>query len=235
MVTVGGAFSNHLIATAAFCAAHGVPSVGLIKYHKIDPDNPTMQHCQKYGMKLIPIGRSTSFADYLVESDYFIAEGAADAQGILGMRALMEEIESQISPDVVLVSAGLGGTVCGLSTHASSRTRVIACSTFEKHSIQGWVSEQDSWGQIEWASVKMRYGGFGSYNDDVIDFTLNFYNEFGILLDPIYTSKTFAWLFSQIQEGHFDTGTKIAVIHTGGLQGWEGYRWRYSESNKSRK
>ena len=235
LVTAGGAFSNHLVATAAFCALHEIPCLGLVKYHEIDLQNPTMRQCHHFGMELLPIDRKTAPLEYSNESDYWIPEGGAEELSAGGMKDLVDEIEDVISPDAIVVSAGLGGTACGIASFAKKDCRVIACSTFEKDSIEGWVSQQESWKRIEWHNLKGQFGKFGSYREKLVHFSMNFYNQFGILPDPLYTSKTFAWLLTAIKLGHFPRGAKLVAIHTGGLQGWDGFRWRYSEVNKSRK
>jgi 1-aminocyclopropane-1-carboxylate deaminase len=57
LVTFGGAFSNHILATAAAGAACGFETVGIIRGEIIQPLNPTLEQATDLGMKLVSVTR----------------------------------------------------------------------------------------------------------------------------------------------------------------------------------
>jgi 1-aminocyclopropane-1-carboxylate deaminase len=54
-----------------------------------------------------------------------------------------------------------------------------------------------------------------------------FYLQTGIKTDPIYTGKQFYGVLDMIKKDYFPKGATIVMVHTGGLQGLEGYEKRY--------
>ena len=70
-------------------------------------------------------------------------------------------------------------------------------------------------------------GGFAAYTPELLEFIRNFNAQYGILLDPIYTGKMLLGIFDLIEQGYFPKSCSLVVVHTGGLQGWQGYCQRY--------
>ena len=60
LLTFGGAYSNHIHATAAAGKEFGFNTIGLIRGEAHDPLNPTLQQVQAWGMQL----------HYLTRDDY---------------------------------------------------------------------------------------------------------------------------------------------------------------------
>ena len=46
----------------------------------------------------------------------------------------------------------------------------------------------------------------------------------GIMLDPVYTAKTFAGVFGLLKEGMIKKDQKVLMLHTGGLPALFGYQ-----------
>ena len=67
------------------------------------------------------------------------------------------------------------------------------------------------------------FGGFAKRYPPVLDFVDTFRAQTGILLDPIYTAKMFFGVFDMLANGAFPPNSTVVAVHTGGLQGWEGF------------
>lgn len=57
---------------------------------------------------------------------------------------------------------------------------------------------------------------------ELIQFINSFYEEHQVPLDPIYTGKMVFGVMDLIEKAYFTKGSKILLIHTGGLQGIAG-------------
>ncbi|MFN0013663.1 MAG: 1-aminocyclopropane-1-carboxylate deaminase/D-cysteine desulfhydrase, partial [Saprospiraceae bacterium] len=73
------------------------------------------------------------------------------------------------------------------------------------------------------------FGGFAKKNALVLDFARAFQARTGILLDPVYTAKMLYGVWDLLAKGYFPAGSTVVAVHTGGLQGWAGFRERYGE------
>ena len=56
---------------------------------------------------------------------------------------------------------------------------------------------------------------------------VSFSADTGIPLDPVYTGKMMYAIDDQWKSGYFKQTDSILVIHSGGLQGLDGYRYRF--------
>ncbi|PIR12483.1 MAG: 1-aminocyclopropane-1-carboxylate deaminase, partial [Flavobacteriales bacterium CG11_big_fil_rev_8_21_14_0_20_35_7] len=66
------------------------------------------------------------------------------------------------------------------------------------------------------------FGGYAKVSKELITFINEFKTETNIPLDAVYTGKMMFGLADLIRKGSFKKGSKILVIHTGGLQGNNG-------------
>ena len=238
LVSMGGAFSNHLLATAAAGAALNIPTIGLIR-GEIDADNPTIQLLQGWRMKLIQLSRAAFKFENLsnIESQvlkdyphaYFIPLGGGGRLGCLGVSEIVEEVEMQTDHtfDWWICPAGTGTTVWGIAMTLPAHAKLLVMSALRKTNkvtkwptVQGLLKERCF---IEQAALN----GFGRQNLEIEQWILDFYDQQKILLDPIYTGKMMFHFFKLVQEGFFDVGSKILMLHTGGLQGNFGYNYRF--------
>lgn len=77
------------------------------------------------------------------------------------------------------------------------------------------------------------FGGYAKFKPALIEFMNDFKAKYGIALDPIYTGKMFFGIFDLVEKGYFEEGSTVVAVHTGGLQGIEGFRARYPNSGLS--
>lgn len=236
ILTFGGAFSNHIYATAAAAEALNLKSIGIIRGEKVDPLNPTLAHAESLGMALHFVDRSTyrlkkeaSFITELGEkygSFYLIPEGGTNELAIRGTSEILETEDHVYSH--VTTCIGTGGTFAGLAKSISGRQQLLGFSALKGDFIHKEIKELFEKHQIEGKGNYLifdnfHFGGYGKYNQELIEFIWWFFESFGIILDPIYTGKMMAGIWKLIEEDYFPAGSKILAIHSGGLQGNLGF------------
>ncbi len=239
LLTFGGAFSNHIFATAEAAKSEGFQSIGIIRGERTDPLNPTQFHAESLGMKLHFVDRETyriktepNFINQLKNlfGDFFlIPEGGTNELAIKGTREIIGESESQFSD--LAVSIGTGGTFAGLAASISSSQNLIGFSSLKGDFIHSEMDKLLSDHQIlskgnYQVNSEYHFGGYGKYRQELIEFIREFYENFGIALDPIYTGKMAFGIWDLIKKNFFVPQSKILMIHTGGLQGNIGFAER---------
>jgi len=248
LLTFGGAYSNHIAAVAAAGQAFGFHTIGGIRGEENLTLNPTLRFATECGMQLQYVDRSTfrekhtlTFQDKLKAqygSFYMLPEGGTNKLAIKGCMAIPEEVEQQLGypPDYYLCSAGTGGTLAGII--ARTRTsdlqigEVIGFSALKGNFLQKEVQKllQNYLGKVpqNWSiNTDFHFGGYARYKPELITFINDFKAETGIPLDPVYTGKLFYGTFQLLKQGYFPKGSKIVVVHTGGLQGIAGFNERF--------
>ncbi|MDI1321426.1 MAG: pyridoxal-phosphate dependent enzyme [Algoriphagus sp.] len=239
LLTFGGAYSNHIFATAEAAKAEGFQSIGIIRGERTDPLNPTLAHAESLGMKLHFVDRETyrgksepNFINHLENlfgDFYLIPEGGTNESAIKGTREIIGEDEDQFSH--LAVSIGTGGTFAGLAGSISSTQKLIGFSSlkgeFIHSEIEQLLSESRIFSEGSYqVNSEYHFGGYGKYNPELIEFIQEFYENFGIVLDPIYTGKMAFGVWDLIKRDGFEPQSKILLIHTGGLQGNLGFTER---------
>ncbi len=238
LVTFGGAYSNHIAASAAAGKAFGIATVGMIRGEETLPLNATLRFALECGMTLHYISRTEYRKRYdsiflenmkrCFPGFYIIPEGGANHLGIEGCKAILHERESW---DIVAVSCGTGSTMAGLIHSVSDDTLVLGFPALKNsedisQKISLWCPGRYQW-RIE---CGYHFGGFARYSKVLCEFICDFKRRFNIQLDPLYTGKLFFGIMDMIDKGIFKAGSRIVAIHTGGLQGIHGFETRYGES-----
>ncbi|WP_034256495.1 1-aminocyclopropane-1-carboxylate deaminase/D-cysteine desulfhydrase [Arenibacter latericius] len=232
LVTFGGAYSNHIAATAYAGKETGLRTVGIIRGEELKggyKSNPTLAQARKNGMEFIFISRdqfrdktSPIFLQSLQDSIgefYLVPEGGTNDLAIKGCEEILGE--SDINYDYLCCSVGTGGTVAGIINASGATQKVIGFASlkgdFLTKDIRNFVTK-DNW-EIR---TDYHFGGYAKISGELISFINWFKRETGIPTDPIYTGKLFYGVLDLIKQGYFKPGTSILVVHTGGLQGVEG-------------
>ncbi|HTO16693.1 MAG TPA: pyridoxal-phosphate dependent enzyme [Edaphocola sp.] len=227
ILSFGGAYSNHLIATAAACNFNKILCIGIIR-GKEGLENPsdTLKDCSNLGMKLIFIDRSeykqkaeesfliklrNQFPNYLI-----IPEGGQGQLGVKGAATIYNYIPEHI--DIITTAVGSATTVCGLLSAARKEQSIYGYTALkqgaylEKELI---AYNQNNNGHL---ITDYHFGGFGKHTPELLEFMNTFKKEQNIILDFVYTAKMMYGLLDAIQNGNFKNKNIIA-LHTGGLQG----------------
>lgn len=234
IVTLGGAYSNHIAATAAACRDFGFKSIGIIRGDELhEQSNPTLQYAASCGMEMDFIDREqyrslrenpyevlNNYNDY-----YFLPEGGTNALAIKGCKEIIDEID--IDFDLMACPIGTGGTFCGLLSASKKDQHIMGLSTLKGDFIDAEIGELVSKfaiGNTNYTVNKeYHFGGYGKTTAELIDFINWFKEYFGLQLDPIYTGKSFFGVWDMIISDKFEKNLEIVLLHTGGLQGIEGF------------
>ncbi len=234
LVTFGGAYSNHISATAAAGKILGIPCHGIIRGERATELSPTLRYAESCGMQLHFVSR-TDYKDksrlpaqiFGGEDNLFILpEGGTNELALKGVAEIMDDEMKEM--DVVCCPVGTGGTLAGLVS-AGSSVSFLGFSALKAdlaHDVSKLLSSQACVSQYNLVN-EYHFGGYARTTDSLMDFIKDFMRNHGVLLDPVYTGKMMYGLFDLISKGHFPEGTKICAIHTGGLQGWGGFKQRF--------
>lgn len=233
VLTFGGAYSNHIYATAAAAAESGLKSIGIIRGEEHLLLNPTLSEAERWGMSLHYISRSKyrersnpDFLNSLQEEwpeAFIIPEGGCNMHALRGVQefgALLNEIPH----DYLCIPVGTGGTLAGLAA-TQGRATIIGFSASKDASLPTKIAELIQLSGCSspgvWRLITdYHFGGFAKLDNTLRAFIDNFHHQHGLLLDPVYTSKMMFGAFDLIAKGYFPRGSTILVVHTGGLQGW---------------
>ena len=234
ILTFGGAFSNHIAATSYAARNKGLNSIGIIRGEERLPHNSTLNFAIKQGMVLHYISRS----DYRLKNTanfrqnikdkygefYLVPEGGSNELAVKGTR---EIINCGDAHDYICCSVGTGGTIKGIiqaSTIKQQNIGFLAVNYYDQiYSSINRCVEKQNWSLIN----HYLFGGYAKYNQNLINFIINFNRRNQIPLDAIYTGKMMFGIFDLIAQDYFPIGSKILAIHTGGLQGNKGMNERF--------
>ena len=246
LLTVGGAYSNHLYATAAAGKAYGFRTIGIVRGEAHTSLNPTLQFCHDQDMELHYMSRDTfrqrneaTFQEDLQQQfgqHYFLPEGGTNA---LAVRGCTEIVPDELAADYVACCVGTGGTLAGVLVNTAGRAEVLGFpalkgGAFLKDEVNRLTQQYHGRQYDHYQLVHdYHFGGYARVKPELIDFINSFYQTTGIPLDPIYTGKMLYGLYDRIGKGCFLRGSRILAIHSGGLQGIVGFNQRY-QSKKMR-
>lgn len=240
LVTFGGAFSNHIAATAACARAHGFESIGIIRGDELHPEsNHTLRFAASCGMKLLFVSRTAyrekDHPDFLKsyiddpETYYHIPEGGTNSLAIRGASEILDGHTESF--DLICVAAGTGGTAAGiinsLTTHQKALIFPALKGSFIRKEIEKYTNPEKKYGK-DWEIInRYHFGGYARWNKELIEFINTFKKQHSIPLDHIYNGKMMYGLHELFKNGYFRNYTSLLAVHTGGIQSIIGF----NESN----
>lgn len=226
LITFGGAYSNHLVATACAAAKFGFRSTGFVRGEQVS--NPSLMLCKLFGMELHFISREryrgkqevyNSFFGKL-SNTYFIDEGGASNEAVEGCAELVRELSQPF--DHIFCAAGTGTTAAGILKGiyefspgtALHMVPVLKNGAFIKDEVSRYVAATNLHLHTDY-----HFGGYARTTPELLNFISKFAARTGILLDQVYTGKMAFAAYQLISENAFAEGSKILLVHTGGLLG----------------
>ena len=234
ILTFGGAYSNHIAATAFAANKFGFESIGIIRGEKSTNLNYTLRFAKENGMKIHYISRekykkkhTVSFINELKDnykSFYLVPEGGANSLAIKGT----EEILDNENHDYICCPVGTGGTISGIINSSQSQMKILGFPAMKGNNdlltnIKSWTNEKN------WYIINnYHFGGYAKITKELIDFIMDFNFNQKIPLDVIYTSKMMYGIIDLIKKDYFPRKSSILAIHTGGIQGNIGMNDRYN-------
>ncbi|MDF7814563.1 pyridoxal-phosphate dependent enzyme [Hymenobacter sp. YC55] len=247
LLTFGGAFSNHIAAVAAAGRLQGWRTIGVIRGEETLPLNSTLARVVAEGMHLRYLDRSTYrrkqepafLAELLRETGpaYVIPEGGSNVLALPGCAELVTELAAETNFDYLCVACGTGGTLAGLLTALGQRQAVGVSALKGGEFLRSDIDQltQAATGQTH-SSYELRteyhFGGYAHFSAELLRFIEDFEARHGVLLDPIYTGKLLYGILDLLRQDYFEAGSTVVAVHTGGLQGWTGFKQRF-ESRSS--
>ena len=235
LVTFGGAFSNHLLATSVTAAKFGFKSTGIVRAEEVD--NDTLFLCRLHGMELIFVDRESYrdkealFNKYFGNDPdaFFIDEGGASPEGTQGCAELVDELSETY--DHIFCACGTGTTAAGIINGLQKHqlpTEFNAVPVFKNGDFMiGEIDRYLNQPVTYQLHTDYHFGGYAKTNNELIGFIKTFVADTGILIEPVYTGKMLYAIYDLAVKGHFKPGSKILAIHTGGLIGLLGMKDKF--------
>ncbi|QKJ29133.1 1-aminocyclopropane-1-carboxylate deaminase/D-cysteine desulfhydrase [Mucilaginibacter mali] len=242
LVTFGGAYSNHLLATAAAAAKFGFQSTGIVRGEEVN--NDTLFMCRLHGMRLLFIDRDSYrdkpalFQKYFGnDADaFFIDEGGASAEGAKGCSELVTELPQTYTH--LFCACGTGTTAAGIINGIAAHQLptkfhgipVFKGGDFMRDEIAKYLIPHPSLSERTDSyhlHTDYHFGGYGKTTPQLIDFIKAFIASTGILIEPVYTGKMLYAIFDMARNNYFNPGDEILVIHSGGIWGLLGMKEKF--------
>lgn len=227
IVTFGGAYSNHIVATAAACKMFGLHAIGFIRGEELQPENHSLKTAQNFGMQFQFVSRE----DYKQKTEeeflfklkkkypnfLLIPEGGYTKWALKGVAEILTEIDSPI--DYISTACGTGATAAGLCL--AEKAKVLGFPVLKNGEfIQNEVEQLLGYTPNNFKLfTDYHFGGYAKIKGDLIRFKDYFESESNIALDCVYTAKHFYGIFDLIKKGFFTPASTLVALHTGGLQG----------------
>ena len=235
IVTCGGAYSNHLAATARFCKEKSLNCIGLVRGEEVDNLSHTLLQCKRDDMKLVYINRNlyseidqNNFMTFIpaelnhkLDDCFFIPEGGFHPLGAKGASLIMDKI-STYTPTHIITAIGTATTLAGIVKHAKSGQKIIGIPV-----LKGMIDIETRIAALlpDCAYTPpvifhdYHFGGYAKKTDPLLHFMNDFYLQYQIPTDFVYTGKMMFGVFDLIKKDYFPAGSSIICLHTGGLQG----------------
>jgi 1-aminocyclopropane-1-carboxylate deaminase len=238
ILTFGGAYSNHLYATAAATRELSMESIGIVRGELTFPLNHTLSFAKEKGMILEFVSReqyrrknSGEFIDELRNKFgdfYLIPEGGTNSFAIKGCIEFAQHLKV-IQHDCLVLPVGTGGTIAGLTIGFEGKKNIIGVSVlkgdFHHNEISRLLQAEKKSDDVyeNWSMLtSYNHGGYGKVTRELVDFMRVMRDSHNLPLDPVYTGKLLWAVMEEIKKGSFARGTTILALHTGGLQGGYG-------------
>ncbi|MCX2741312.1 1-aminocyclopropane-1-carboxylate deaminase/D-cysteine desulfhydrase [Pontibacter anaerobius] len=240
LLTFGGAYSNHIAATAAAGKEYGFKTIGIIRGEEHLPLNPTLSFAASCGMELHYISREKyrqksepGFQEELLQTFgevYLLPEGGTNLLAVKGCAEIVQDIDIQY--DYICCALGTGGTFAGIvaglaGEHNALGFPALKGGEFLQQEVEQLVQAYSGQHYGNWQLITdYHFGGYAKVKPELLAFMDTFEQQHGIPLEPIYTGKMMYGLFDLIRQGYFERGSRIVAVHTGGLQGNAGFKQR---------
>ncbi len=231
VITFGGAFSNHLVATSFACKFLGLRSVGIVRGERQATLSHSLLQCESNGMDLHFISReeyllkdSPGFLSRLTNiygDSIFIPEGGYHPTGADGAALIMNRLKAR-SANYICTAIGTATTVSGLIKASVETENIVGIPVLKNmEDLPKRIAYLCNNTQCRQPLLfdDYHFGGYAKKSEPLFEFMNAFYNEYGIPLDFVYTAKMMYAVMDKIKSGFFKPGSKIICLHTGGLQG----------------
>lgn len=228
LLTFGGAFSNHIAATAAAGKELDFKTIGIIRGDELSKnENPTLRFAKECGMRFHFVSReeyrNKNFPKPIrlitqLPNNYVLPEGGTNALAVKGCAEIISLID--IPFDFVCCPVGTGGTIAGIVSSLRENQKAIGFpvlkgAKFLEKDIQKFIGGKGSWE----LNYDYHFAGYAKHTPELLQFISDFEKQNGIPLEQVYTGKMMFGMYHLITKNYFTRGATVIAIHTGGLQG----------------
>jgi 1-aminocyclopropane-1-carboxylate deaminase/D-cysteine desulfhydrase-like pyridoxal-dependent ACC family enzyme len=235
LLTFGGAFSNHIRAVATAGQLHGFKTIGIIRGEETLPLNATLTHAKKCGMYLHYIDRTAyrqkDSPEFITQLEaqfgdfYLLPEGGSNGLAVMGCAEIMDSIA--VDWDYATVACGTGGTMAGLLVGNPDKKVLgfpaLKGGEFLYDEITRFIRQYNElippYSRLTTYDLRLftayHFGGYAKHTPELLAFIEQFYVDYHIRLDWIYSAKMLYGVIDLIQQGYFPQGSKIIALHTG--------------------
>ncbi len=244
LLTFGGAYSNHIYATASAGKLFGLKTIGIIRGEEHLPLNPTLSFATECGMEIHYVDRKTyrnktdeKFIDELHKkfgSFYLIPEGGTNHLAVKGAGEIINSVKVKF--DRIFCACGTGGTIAGLIAGLNGKARATGVSVlkgggFLADSVKELLNstgnaERDNWEIL----LDYHFGGYAKINKELVEFVKRFVEINDTPIEPIYTGKMLFAIYDLIKRDEIKENETVIALHTGGLQGLAGMESKMKET-----
>jgi 1-aminocyclopropane-1-carboxylate deaminase len=228
IITFGGAYSNHIVATAFACKEAGLKSRGIIRGEKPLQISGSLQEAMDYGMEIIYVSREgyknkeNILRQFSLEDDYWVNEGGYGIEGMWGAKDILTTADTS-SYTHIICACGTGTTLAGLVEAALPHQNCIGINVLKghvnlKHDVMELLPAEHQDKSFE-VFHDYHFGGYAKHPKELIDFMNELWNEEKLPTDIVYTSKLVFGVRDLIEGNYFTDKDKLLIIHSGGLQG----------------
>lgn len=237
VLSLGGAYSNHIHALAYACQQESLKSIGIIRGETHYQDNATLSQARSWGMDLKFVDRATyrlrntpeftsqlrlEYPDYL-----FVPEGGTNKLALQGVAECIDEVYQENNIDYLITPVGSAGTLSGLIQGANKNTEVLGVATLKQseyllEEIESLISNSDTTKKNWRLLADYHDGGYGKFSQTNVEIITQFISQHQIPFEPIYSGKMLIAFLDLLTKGYFKHGSNVVLLHTGGLQGLKG-------------
>jgi 1-aminocyclopropane-1-carboxylate deaminase len=237
LVTFGGAYSNHIVATACAGKESGIKTIGIIRGEELNEKaNSALRFATECGMKLIFVSRDEysnvkkledggSRLDKLLKSSnihlptstfYFLPEGGSNDLAVKGCSEIIDDVDTDF--DYICCACGTGATFAGIINGINNNQKAIGIAVlkggqFIAHEIKKWTGERTNFQLMD----EYHFGGYAKSTRQLEDFCNSIIETTHIPIEPVYTGKLFFGIYDLIQKNFFPEHKTIVIVHTGGM------------------
>ncbi len=244
ILTFGGAYSNHISATAAAGKEFGIRTIGIIRGEELaekTTQNPTLTFARNCGMELKFISReqyrNKANPDFLNElksefgNIYILPEGGTNERAVKGCEEILGKHTQEF--DFICCPVGTGGTISGIINSAENHQKILGFPALKDSDfLNDEIKKHTKRSNFELIQ-DFHFGGYAKTTSELLEFINVFKDEFDVTLDAVYTGKMMFGIYQLIQNGFFQEGSKILAIHTGGIQGNDGMNQKLKHIKKT--
>ena len=235
LVSVGGAFSNHLIACAAACHILGLECILYVRGSEKEWDgNAAIAQLRAWNATLIPVergafrnlysGESTASKMALLHPHFqYVPMGGSHENSVASVARWAQSILTKINADIVVLPVATGGTLAGFSIGLSPPTELFAVEV-----LKGEQYLKTEWNALTKGNTALKpvwlsnyhFGGYARSTPELRAFCSGFFAENGFHIEPTYSGKACWATLDLAKKGHFPDGSRILIVHTGGIFPW---------------